>query len=127
MASQRAGGYAFIVGIILAVVLGIIMGFAPEALASSGSLILLIMIILGLIVGFMNIKDSNITEFLIAAIAVTLVGNIAVSQAATIIPTVGPAIGYIFLYIVALAASAALVVGLKQVGALASGKAKARK
>jgi len=62
------GFWAFIVGLILSIVGGII---APQ-----NSVIVLILVILGLIVGFLNITAKEITLFLVATIALVVVGGV---------------------------------------------------
>ena len=61
------GAIAFITGYILAVIAGI---WWPE----SGNLIATL-VILGLVVGFLNITSKEITSYLIAAIALVLIGS----------------------------------------------------
>ncbi len=125
MASQKWGSYAFLLGVIIAVVVGIVASIVPDMMTvGSMELITLVLVILGLIVGFLNIHDKNVTSFLIATIAVSMVGGVtsvtaggfvAVSE----ISIIGFLIANIVGSIVALVAPAALVVGLKQIWVLA--------
>ena len=64
MSQSKLGRWAFIIGLIIAVLLG----FVTFSYAS------LILVILGLIVGFMNVTEKEAGAFLIAAIALILVG-----------------------------------------------------
>jgi len=86
-------------------------------------LIALVLVILGLVVGYMNIKDKNITDFLIATVAVAIIGLVALSPATAVAASVTSpivlVINAIVGNIVTLVAPAALVVGLKQIAALA--------
>jgi hypothetical protein len=86
---------------------------------------MLIVIVLGLIIGLLNIKDKHISDFLIATIAVTMVGSTAGGLVVlnNVVPPLGTLMAAIVLNIVALAAPAALVVGLKQIWALAKEQA----
>ena len=115
MASHDIGSYAFLIGFILAVVLGLVAGLAPAVLADSAGLIVLIFIILGLVVGFLNIKEEHRGDFLVAVIAVAMIGVIPFEQLKLMAPQVWAVISPIFNYIVAFSAPAALVVGLKQI------------
>jgi hypothetical protein len=118
MASHGIGSYAFLIGFILAVVLGLVAGLAPAVLADSAGLIVLIFIILGLVVGFLNIREEHRGDFLVAVIAVAMIGVIPVQQLTQMAPQMGNVLGIIFNYIVAFSAPAALLVGLKQIWAL---------
>jgi len=64
MSQSKLGRWAFIIGLIIAVLLG----FVTFSYAS------LILVILGLIVGFMNVTEKEAGAFLLAAIALMLVG-----------------------------------------------------
>lgn len=123
MASQKIGSYAFLLGVIIALIAGIvaaadaIMGSAM--LAGSAGWIALILVILGLIVGFLNIKDKHITDFLIATIAVAMIGLVALNPATIVVDPIVILINAIVGNIVTLVAPAALIVGLKQILSLA--------
>jgi hypothetical protein len=85
----------------------------------------LVLVVLGLVVGFLNIHDKHITDFLIATIAVAMVGGTAaglvlldtVPMISTLL--IGTLCKNVVINVVAIAAAAALVVGLKQIMALA--------
>ncbi len=129
MASQKIGSYAFLAGVVIAIIAGIaqvadsLMGSAMMAGVSGW--VAIILVILGLIVGYMNIKDKHITDFLIATIAVAMIGLVALNPAAVGIPTdpIIMLINSIVGNIVTLVAPAALIVGLKQIMALAKEQA----
>ena len=123
MASQKVGSYAFLLGVIIALIAGIvaaadaIMGSAM--MAGAAGWIALILVILGLIVGFLNIKDKHITDFLIATIAVAMIGLVALNPATIVVDPIVVLINAIVGNIVTLVAPAALIVGLKQILSLA--------
>jgi hypothetical protein len=97
----------------------IISGLANQAMdAVSASYITIVLVILGLVVGVLNIKDKEIFNFLIATIAIVAVGAANLNQ----IPIIGSYLGYMVLNIVAFVAPAALVVALKAIYGLASNK-----
>jgi len=64
------GAYAFLTGVVLAIVLGIF----NKSLESAGSLFYSALIIIGLIVGFMNSGDKNSSTFLLASLSLVIVG-----------------------------------------------------
>lgn len=65
------GAYAFLVGVILAVIFGLF----NKSLDQAGSLFYTALVIIGLIVGFMNSGDKNSITFLMASLAIVIVGN----------------------------------------------------
>ena len=69
------GFWAFIVGLIIAVVVGIMaaLGIIGSAVMPA---IIIVLIILGLIVGFLNITAKEILLFLVATIALIVVGGV---------------------------------------------------
>lgn len=63
------GAYAFLIGVVLAIIIGLF----SEPLQSSGGWIYTALIIIGLIVGFMNVSDKNSRTFLVASLAIVIV------------------------------------------------------
>jgi len=122
MASQKIGSYAFLLGVIIAVIAGLIQAadyiMQTAMMNGVGGWIALILVILGLIIGFLNIKDKHITDFLIATIAVAMIGLVALSPASMAVDPVVYLINSIVGNIVTLVAPAALIVGVKQILAL---------
>jgi len=80
--NEKIGYYAFLVGIVLAVIAGLV-----TDIPVIGPFIPLILLLLGLVVGFLNIGDKEVDKFLLAAIALALVG--ATSANLTAIPALG--------------------------------------
>jgi hypothetical protein len=68
------GFWAFILGLVIAVVFGIMaaLGMALGAMPA----IIIVLIILGLVVGFLNITAKEILLFLVATIALIVVGGV---------------------------------------------------
>ena len=64
--SRRVGHYSFLVGVILALMLGI---FSEELPASWGPMLMFAMVVLGMIVGLLHVPHREMNEFLLAAIA----------------------------------------------------------
>ena len=64
------GAYAFLVGVILAVILGLF----NQSLESAGGVFYSVLVLIGLIVGFMNVGDKNSSTFLMASLALVIVG-----------------------------------------------------
>ena len=64
------GAYAFLVGVVLAVIIGLF----NEPLQSSGGLFYSALVIIGLVVGFMNVGDKDSSTFLLASLSLVIVG-----------------------------------------------------
>ena len=128
MEMEKIGGYALIAGVIIAILAGLVQNLAGID-QSVGAWIGLALVVLGLIVGLLNIKDENTTTFLIAAIAL-VVTAIPGTWAArlTVLDEITKTFGFglgsmlqlIVFYIAMFAAPAALVVALKTVYSTAS-------
>lgn len=67
------GAYAFLVGVVLAVILGVLNAINSEG--NSENLFYSALVIIGCIVGFMNIGDKNSATLLFASLSIVLVGN----------------------------------------------------
>lgn len=112
---QKIGSWAFILGVVIAIIVGLLgVGvFGPVA-----AWIPLVMVILGVLIGLLNISDKEITNFLVAVIALLAASGVNW----TLIPTVGAPLGAIFSNIASLMAPAAIIVGIKAVWNMASSK-----
>ena len=103
---QRIGHWAFIVGILLAIIAGLV----P---ALQTSTVTWILVILGLVVGLLNITAAETTEFLVATIGLMIVST-------ALGPLLGGIIEAILQNVIAFSAPAALIVSLKAIYGLAS-------
>jgi hypothetical protein len=109
---QRIGGWAFIVGVIVAVVLPI---FTPLSVWLTS-----LLIVLGLVIGCLNIAAAETQTFLLAAIALVIVSgfsstNVLITQ----VGQIGPLLGRIFTGILLLVVPATIVVALRSIYAVA--------
>ncbi len=102
--ANPVGSWAFIIGIILAILAGL--ATVPYAA--------LILLILGLIVGFLNITEKEVNSFLIASVALIMIGTAGLAS----VDFIGLVLAKILANIAAFVAPAALVVALKSVYAL---------
>ena len=100
MNRQFIGKWAFVVGLVLAVLAGLLFqpGWALWVLA-----------ILGVIVGFLNIAAEETRGFLLASIALTLSAT-----ALNTLPIIGTALSLILPFVIAFVAGATIVVALKE-------------
>lgn len=109
---EELGTWVFIAGLILALILGFVSGVATGTT-------LTILVVLGLVVGFINITEKEVHGFLIAAIALMLVGTLAKVES---LPFIGLELQNSLNNIVFFIAPAALVVAIREVFLLASEK-----
>jgi hypothetical protein len=106
---DKAGSWLFLLGVLLAVVLGLL---APANGAVAG-----LLAVIGLVVGLLNITAGEVRDFLVASIAlVVAAGGFA------LLPVVGGALANILNYVVALVAPAAVIVALIAIWKLAKSK-----
>jgi hypothetical protein len=101
--NSKMGHWAFMLGIAIAIVGALIGMYANE--------ITFLLIVLGLIVGFMNITQKEVSGFLLAVIALLMVGAAGLEN----IPIIGGTVGVILGNISAFVAPAAVIVALKAV------------
>jgi len=102
MNATTLGHWALVIGMLLA----LIAGFA--AIPS----LPVVLFVLGLIVGFLNVKEKESTPFLVAVIALLLIGVAGLQLG-------GPVLSSILNNFIAFMAAAGLIVALKQVLAAA--------
>src|SRR3989344_496024 len=107
---SRAGTWAFIVGTLISVVAGFF---------TLGPLTVSLLILLGLIVGFLNITTSETNEFLLATVALIIVAGFGGSVFADV-SYVGVYLQRILNAIVVFVVPAAIIVALKTIYSLAS-------
>jgi hypothetical protein len=101
------GFWAFIAGLILAVVAGI--------LVPSNETIIIVLIILGILIGILNITAKEFMLFLVAAVALIVVGNVFIHFT---VLGVGERLGGILSYIAVLVSPAAIIVAIRALWAV---------
>lgn len=111
---KKIGHYSFIIGVIIAVVLGL----AEQMLGTATEWLVSIMVLLGLIVGFMNVSGKESRDFLIVAVILVLVSGGASGTLGNVL-YVGSYLVSVFNQIMAFVVPATIVVGLKNIKALA--------
>jgi hypothetical protein len=100
MNREIIGKWAFIVGLVIAVLAGLL--FQPEGA-------IWVLAILGVVVGILNVTAEETRGFLLASIALTLSAT-----ALNTIPFLGTSITVLMSFVVAFVAGATLVVALKE-------------
>ena len=105
---KKLGEYAFIGGVLLAILLGLIPG---SMLIGYESALALLLVVLGILVGLINIQVQETQAFLIATIALLAAGAGGLQT----LPLVGTFISSILTNIISFVAPAAVIVALKAV------------
>ena len=118
---HRIAHYAFFVGLIIAILAGgwvslILNGSCSANRIVSPRALVTTLVVLGLVVGLVNLTTKETTPFLIAALALMLSGIVNLS----LIPGIGVCLSSSLSNIVVFVVPAAVIVGLKSVWRLAS-------
>lgn len=115
---KKIGQYSFIIGVIIAVVLGL----AIPALVEATPWLTSLLIVLGLIVGFLNVAGKETKEFLIVGVILVLL-SYAGGAGTTLggVMYIGAYLKGVFSGLLAFIIPALLVVSLKDVWRLAQG------
>ncbi|MBU0615354.1 MAG: hypothetical protein KJ601_04640 [Nanoarchaeota archaeon] len=115
---KKIGHYSYIIGVILAIVLGL----ASPYLGSAQVWLASILVVLGLVVGFLNVTGKETKDFLIVSailIFTIYAGNSAMQLGA--VEVIGSYIKDIFVQLMAFIVPATVVVALKDVLSMAQG------
>ena len=125
MAGKGWGEYAYLLSIVIAVLAGI----AAAAGYGASGWVALLLVILGVVVGFLNISEKETNAFLIATISLivaslgaTVTGEAGVFSALNVIPGLGRLINAIVANIAIFAAPAAIIIAAKAIHSLAKGR-----
>jgi hypothetical protein len=115
MATEKYGEWAFLAGVLLALVLGLLQGLG---VVGDYALLSLLLVVLGLVVGMTTVTAKETDSFLIASVALLSVGAAGLSNLGG--AAVGAVIANALANLRAFVAPAALVVALKAIYKLAS-------
>jgi len=112
--AKKMGEWAFIIGVLIAIVIGL---FSGSLEANVQGWLVLLLVVLGLIVGLLNVTATESTPFLIAAAALMLTG--LSGDTLSNIPRIGSYLSGIVVQIAVFVTPAAIVVALKAIQSLA--------
>jgi len=120
---SNIGYYAFLLGILIAVIAGLVAASGNLSLLEQET-VLLVLIILGLVVGLLNLIEKDVTAFLLAVIALTAVGATGGTWIAgaggELLPYIGLPLSIIVKNIAAFVSPAAVIVAIKTIWDLAT-------
>ena len=113
---EKIGHYSFIGGVVIAVVLGLV---PASTLGTAAGLLASLLVVLGLIVGFLNVTGKETKEFMMVA-TVLIVAAFAGNASGTLggVQYIGPYLQGIFTSVLAFVVPATVVVGLKDIWSL---------
>lgn len=120
--AKELGKWCFIIGVVVALILGIVTGIGSSLGATAMAWLALLLVVLGLIVGFVNITKKEATPFLVAAIALLIANTAGLVNINTLVPYLGSILEGIVFYVLVMVAPAALVVAVKAFYELAAKK-----
>jgi hypothetical protein len=112
--TSKFGVWAFIIGIVLALIGGVIVSLIGKGQTA----ITAILIVLGLIVGFLNVTKSETKDYLLAAVSLILVTYFG-GQVLSVVPVIGSYLQSVFGSIITFVIPATIIVSLKAIYALA--------
>jgi len=121
MKAEKAGEYAFLVCILVALIAGLAAPWISPAITGYVSVLL---VVLGVVIGLTTITEKETTPFLVAAIAliVSVTGAVGFQAINFVAAPVGSMIQGIVVNIATFTATAAIIIAVKAVYALASKK-----
>ena len=85
------GAYAFLVGVILAIIVGL---FQKSLVGPASSLPYALLVILGLMVGFLNVGDKESNTFLLASVSLVVVSALG-NNTLIFISNISPILSYL--------------------------------
>lgn len=127
MKAEKAGEWAFLLCVIIAILAGIgatATGLTVATLTSSSwvSWTVLLLVVLGVIVGLTTVTEKEITPFLIATIALVVTATAIFSPINLAIPYLGTLLDNMVKLVAVFVAPAAIILSIKAIYALASKK-----
>ena len=113
---EKIGRYSFIGGVVIAVVLGLV---PASTLGTAAGWLASLLVVLGLIVGFLNVTGKETKEFMMVA-TVLIIAAFAGNASSTLggVQFVGQYLQGIFTSVLTFVVPATVVVGLKDIWSL---------
>lgn len=112
MAKNMIGSWAFLAGVVLAVVAGILAGM--EIIDLNSALLASVLMALGAIVGLLNVTRKETSSFLLAGVSI-IIASVFGAGVAMAVPGVGSILGALLFIVV----PATVIVGIKSAFELA--------
>lgn len=103
---NKLGSWAFLIGVIIAVIIGLV--------PTTGNILPMILVILGIIVGLLNIADKEVTPFLMSGAVLIIAAGLG-QNVLSIVPFVGEIVTALLMLFV----PATIIVAIKNVFGIA--------
>ena len=116
MAGKGLGEWAYLISIVIAVLAGLAAPMATSAWVT------VLLVVLGIVVGLLNITAKETQAFLIASIALIVASTAAFKSIDLVIMPLGTIIDAIVNNLAVFVAPAAIIVAIKAVASMASNK-----
>lgn len=110
----KIGSWSFVIGMILALLGGISTTIVPGGQTA----VIAVLIVLGLIVGFLNVTENETKDFLLAAVSLVIVTSLG-GNGLALVPMIGPYLQTVFMAIMTFVVPATIIVAIKAIYALA--------
>ncbi|MGD9275791.1 MAG: hypothetical protein PVJ67_01315 [Candidatus Pacearchaeota archaeon] len=69
------GAWAFLTGVVVAIVLAVVKSFSIDVFVSFNQLFYVILLLMGIIIGFVDVRDDDINTFLLAGTVLVIVSK----------------------------------------------------
>jgi len=114
---KKIGNYSFVIGVVLALVLGLI---PTSVLGASYAYLASLLVVLGLIVGFLNVTGKETKEFLLVAAVLIIAAGVGGGAGAILksVTYIGDYLSGVFGQLLAFVVPATVIVALKDILAL---------
>jgi hypothetical protein len=109
---KKFGAIAFIVGVVIALIAGLLAQLIGEVITTS------ILVLLGLVVGFLNVTDHEVKDYLLASVSLVIVTALGSAVLGGIM-YIGPYLGSVLQAIMTFVIPATIIVALKEIYGLA--------
>ena len=114
MVMDMIGKWAFVIGVILAIAVGL--------LGSLNTTVIVILMILGLVIGFLNVTGKEAAQFLVAGVSIIIAGSLGTGAFIGMTNVVTTTLVSIFGAISVLVVPAVIIVAIREVFVLAKEK-----
>lgn len=121
MANEKTGEYAFLVGVVVAV-LAAVAGWAGALAAGVAGWVAVVLVVLGIVVGFLNVSEKESQPFLLAVVALLVAGTASFAALDTVVANLGTFLTNVVKNLTVLVAPAAVITAVKSTWSMASGK-----
>jgi uncharacterized membrane protein len=114
MVMDMIGKWAFVIGVILAIAVGI--------LGTMNTAVIVILMLLGLVIGFLNVTGKEAAQFLVAGVSIIIAGSLGTGAFVGMNNVVTTTLVSIFGAISVLVVPAVIIVAIREVFVLAKDK-----